>query len=91
MNKAELIDSISSSANLTQKETRVALETLLTEIKKSLILGNRVIIIGFGSWIVYKRNTREGISPQTGKKIKINAKNVVKFKTSSQLIKKLNL
>ena len=52
--------------------------------------GNRVSLVGFGSWSVSKRSAREGRNPQTGKTIKIPAKNVVKFKAGSDLSNAVN-
>jgi DNA-binding protein HU-beta len=69
MNKAELIDAIAKDANLT----------------KALKKGERVALVGFGSFSVARRSQRTGRNPQTGKPITIKAKNVVKFKAGSDL------
>ena len=60
------------------------------EIEGALQKGNRVSLVGFGSWSVSKRAAREGRNPQTGATIKIKAKNVVKFKAGSDLSSAVN-
>lgn len=85
MNKSELIDAMAEDAGITKAAAKKALESFLGNIEKSLKEGNRVAIVGFGSWSVSKRSAREGRNPQTGKTIKISAKNVVKFKSGSNL------
>jgi len=67
-----------------------ALESFLENVESSLKKGDRVSLVGFGSWSVSKRAAREGRNPQTGKTIKIAAKNVVKFKAGADLQKAVN-
>ena len=85
MNKAQLIDSIASNANLTKADAKRALEALTSNCTKSLKKGNKVALIGFGSWSVSKRAARTGRNPQTGANIKIAAKKVVRFKAGAAL------
>lgn len=85
MNKSELIDAMAEDAGITKAAAKKALESFFDNVEKSLKKGNRVAIVGFGSWSVSKRSAREGRNPQTGKTIKISAKNVVKFKPGSNL------
>ena len=63
---------------------------MLSEIQGSLKKGNRVSLVGFGSWSVSMRAARDGRNPQTGATIKIKAKNVVKFKAGSDLSGSVN-
>jgi DNA-binding protein HU-beta len=63
---------------------------MLSEIQGSLQKGNRVSLVGFGSWSVSRRAARDGRNPQTGATIKIKAKNVVKFKAGSDLSGSVN-
>jgi len=63
---------------------------MLENVEGSLKKGDRVSLVGFGSWSVSRRAAREGRNPQTGKTIKIAAKNVVKFKAGSDLQKAVN-
>ena len=89
MNKAELIDAIASEAKLTKADTKKALEAFITATSKSLKKGDRVALVGFGSFSVAKRAARKGRNPQTGKEIKIAAKKVVKFKAGAELSEKV--
>ncbi len=85
MNKSDLIDAMAADAGVTKASAKKALESFLGNVESSLKNGNRVSLVGFGSWSVSKRAAREGRNPQTGKTIKIAAKNVVKFKAGSEL------
>ncbi len=90
MNKSDLIDAMAADAGITKAAAKKALESFLGNVEKSLKSGNRVSLVGFGSWSVSKRAAREGRNPQTGKTIKIAAKNVVKFKAGSDLQNSVN-
>ncbi len=90
MNKSELIDGMAEHAGITKAAAKKALESFLGNVEDTLKKGGRVSLVGFGSWSVSKRNAREGRNPQTGKTIKIAAKNVVKFKAGSDLADAVN-
>ncbi len=90
MNKSDLIDGMAAEAGITKAAAKKALESFLGNVQKSLKKGNRVSLVGFGSWSVSKRAAREGRNPQTGKTIKIAAKKVVKFKAGSELQSSVN-
>ncbi|MAX71586.1 MAG: DNA-binding protein [Flavobacteriaceae bacterium] len=90
MNKTDLINGMAENAGITKAAAKKALDSLLIDIEGSLQKGNRVSLVGFGSWSVSKRAAREGRNPQTGKTIKIKAKNVVKFKAGSDLSNAVN-
>ena len=90
MNKSELIDGMAEHAGITKAAAKKALESFLGNVEGTLKGGGRVSLVGFGSWSVSKRNAREGRNPQTGKTIKIAAKNVVKFKAGSDLAGSVN-
>ena len=90
MNKTDLIDSMAENAGISKAAAKKALESFLENVEKSLKKGDRVSLVGFGSWSVSKRAAREGRNPQTGKTIKIGAKNVVKFKAGADLQKAVN-
>ena len=77
-------------AGITKAAAKKALDSLLLNVEGTLKKGGRVSLVGFGSWSVSKRSAREGRNPQTGKTIKIKAKNVVKFKAGSDLAKSVN-
>ena len=90
MNKAELIDAIASEAKLTKVDTKKALDAFMKVTSGALKKGDRVALVGFGSFSVVGRNARTGRNPQTGKEIKIAAKKVVKFAPGAELKTKVN-
>ncbi|HET8804424.1 MAG TPA: HU family DNA-binding protein [Aequorivita sp.] len=90
MNKSDLIDAMAADAGITKAAAKKSLESFLGNVEKSLKKGDRVSLVGFGSWSVSKRAAREGRNPQTGKTIKIAAKKVVKFKAGSDLQNSVN-
>ena len=85
MNKTELIDKIAAGAGLTKADAKKALEATTAAIKEALVAGDKVQLIGFGTFSVNKRPAREGINPATKQKIKIAAKKVAKFKAGAEL------
>ena len=87
MNKQELISAMAEHANLSKASAKKALEAFVDATSKSLKKGDRVALVGFGSFSVSKRAARKGRNPQTGKEIKIAAKKVVKFKAGADLTK----
>jgi DNA-binding protein HU-beta len=89
MNKAELIDAIAAEAGITKTQAKSALEAMTGSVANTLAGGGRVSLVGFGTFSVSKRAAREGRNPQTGKTIKIAAKNVAKFKPGAELSAKL--
>ena len=90
MNKSDLIDAMAEDAGVSKAAAKKALESFLGHIEKGLKKGDRISLVGFGSWSVSRRAAREGRNPQTGKTIKIAAKNVVKFKAGSDLQSAVN-
>lgn len=85
MNKADLIDAISTSAKISKADAGRALDSTIEAITKSLKKGDKVSLVGFGTFSVAKRAARTGRNPQTGKTIQIKAKKVAKFKAGSDL------
>ena len=90
MNKSDLIEGMAADAGVTKAAAKKALESFLGSVQGALKKGNRVSLVGFGSWSVSKRAAREGRNPQTGKTIKIAAKKVVKFRAGSDLQSSVN-
>lgn len=90
MNKAELIDAMASGAEISKADAKKALDAFINTTSGALKKGDRVALVGFGSFSVSKRAARTGRNPQTGKEIKIAAKNVVKFKAGAELAGKVN-
>jgi len=85
MNKAQLIDAIAAEAKITKADAKKSLDAFVKTTQVALKKGDRVALVGFGSFSVAKRNSRTGRNPQTGKPITIKAKKVVKFKAGSDL------
>lgn len=85
MNKAELIEAIASKADLTKADSKKALDAFIESTTKSLKKGDRVALVGFGSFSVAKRAARTGRNPKTGQEMQIPAKKVVKFKPGADL------
>jgi DNA-binding protein HU-beta len=85
VNKAELISAIAEKSELTKKDSEKALNALLDSIVAALNKGEKVQIIGFGTFEAKKRNAREGINPRTGKPISIAAATVPSFKAGKAL------
>lgn len=90
MNKAELIDSIASEAGLSKADAKRALDAFVNATGSALKKGDRISLVGFGSFSVSKREARTGRNPQTGKEIKIAAKNVIRFKAGAELSGSVN-
>jgi DNA-binding protein HU-beta len=85
MNKGELIEKVAQDCDLSKAAAGKALNSIMGAITDAMAAGNKVSLIGFGTFSVSKRAAREGRNPQTGKKMKIAAKKVVKFKAGSKL------
>lgn len=85
MNKAELISKISDDVNITRGQANAALDSFVDAVTQSLKEGDKVTLVGFGTFSVSKRQARNGRNPQTGQSIKIKAKKVAKFKAGKEL------
>ena len=85
MNKAELIDAMAKDANLSKADAKRALESLTDNVTSALKKGDKVALIGFGTFSISARAARTGRNPQTGATIKIAAKKVAKFKAGASL------
>ena len=90
MNKAELIEAIANTTKTTKADAGRALDATIEAVSKALKKGDRISLVGFGSFSVAKRAARTGRNPQTGKEIKIAAKKVVKFKAGTELATNVN-
>jgi DNA-binding protein HU-beta len=89
MNKAELIEKIAGDADISKKHANAALDSFIDAVAKTLKKGNKVTLVGFGTFSVSKRAARNGRNPQTGATIKIKAKKVAKFKAGAELASKV--
>jgi DNA-binding protein HU-beta len=90
MNKAELIDAIANSADLSKASAARALDSALDAITKTLKKGDGITLVGFGSFMVRKRAARTGRNPRTGEAIKIKASKVPAFKAGKALKDAIN-
>lgn len=85
MTKAELVTAVANKTDLTKKNSEAALAAVLESITEALENGERVVLVGFGTFEVRARAARTGINPQTKKKIKIPAAKVPAFKAGRAL------
>ncbi len=85
MNKTELTSAIAEKAGLTKVDAKKALDATIEAITAALKGGDKVALIGFGTFSVAKREARQGINPQTKQVIKIAAKKQAKFKAGAEL------
>jgi DNA-binding protein HU-beta len=90
MNKTELVEKIAAGAGITKVDAKKALDATVAAIKEALTGGDKVALIGFGTFSVNERPAREGINPANKQKIKIAAKKVAKFKAGAELADALN-
>lgn len=90
MNKAELIDQIAKDADITKAQANEALDSFTNTVVKSLKKGDRVTLVGFGTFSVSERSARNGRNPQTGEVIKIKARKVPKFKAGKEFSTKIS-
>jgi DNA-binding protein HU-beta len=85
MNKSDLVASMATAAGISKAAAEKSLNGALAAITATLKKGDKVTLVGFGTFSVAKRAARTGRNPQTGKAIKIKAKKVTKFKAGSKL------
>lgn len=89
MKKSELIGKVAEKTQLTLEEAEKSINALLSSIGEALCKGDKVNLIGFGSFSSYERPSRIGYHPKTGEKIRIPARKIVKFKAGKKLIEKI--
>ncbi len=85
MNKTELIEAIASESGLSKKDAEKAVKAFTETVAKTLKKGDKVQLIGFGTFEISKRKARVGRNPQTGEDIKIKASKAPKFKAGAAL------
>ncbi len=90
MNKAELIDAMATESGLSKVDAKKALDGFVGAITNALKAGDKISLVGFGSFSVAERAARIGRNPRTKEEIKIAAKKVVKFKAGSDLSDTVN-
>ena len=88
MNKTELVNAIAAKTGMTKVAAKQAMTACFDSIQKQLKKGEKVTLIGFGTFSVVKRKARTAKNPRTGKPVKVAAKKVAKFKAGSKLLGK---
>jgi len=91
LNKAELVTSIAEKSALSKKDAEKALEAITESITETLASGEKVLILGFGTFETRDRASREGINPQTGEKITVKASRVPVFRSGKDLKTAVNV
>lgn len=90
MNKTQLVNSLSEKTGLTKAKSNEVIDTLVSVISETLSNGEKVTLVGFGTFNTSQRDARKGRNPKTGETVDIPAKRVPKFKPGSELIKSVN-
>ena len=90
MNKADLVDRIAGACSISKAQATTAIDTTVDSVTTALRKGDRVALIGFGTFSVSQRKARNGRNPQTGATIKIAARRVAKFTPGNELKKAVN-
>lgn len=90
MNKTELIEKIAAGSGLSKDASKKALDATVAAIKDALKAGDKVALVGFGTFSIGERPAREGINPRTKEKIQIAAKKTAKFKAGAEFSDSLN-
>jgi len=85
MNKAELVEAVSDKTGITKKKTGNVVDAVTETITDTLSQGEKIILVGFGTFQVRQREERKGINPQTGQTMQIPAKKVPKFRPGKEL------
>ena len=85
MNRGDLVSQISADAGITKTQAQAALNSFISSTSAALQSGDKVTLVGFGTFATATRTERKGRNPQTGKEINIPAKTVVKFKAGKEL------
>lgn len=89
MNKSELLDLVAEKTGMSKKDSEQAVKAVLESITDGLVRGDKVQLVGFGTFEVRNRKAREGRNPATGEKIRINALRCPAFKPGKALKEKV--
>lgn len=85
MNKSELICAMAAESGLSKADAKKALDAFISTVTNAMKRGDKVALVGFGTFAVSERSARKGINPATKQFIEIPAKKVVKFKSGAEL------
>ena len=85
MNKSELVSAVAAKAELSKVDAKKAVDAFVDVVAEALKAGDKVALVGFGTFSVAERGERQGINPATKQKITIAAKKTAKFKAGAEL------
>ena len=85
MKKVELVEAVATKANLTKADALRAIDATVEAVTEALVKGDKIPLVGFGTFAVSRREGRTGRNPQTGAEVKIPARNAVTFKAGAAL------
>ncbi len=89
MNKTDLINAVAEKAGLSKANARAAVEATLSSIAESIEAGDKVALLGFGTFSVTEKKERTGINPRTKETITIAAKKIIKFKPGAEFTERI--
>lgn len=89
MNKTELVNAVAEKTGLTKPNAKKAVEAVIDTIGETLVEGDKVVLIGFGTFSVVEKPERKGVNPRTKEKITIKARKNIKFKAGAELENKV--
>ncbi len=89
MNKTDLVNAIAEKAGLSKADAKNALDATLSALTDALVAGDKIALVGFGTFSVAEKGARTGINPATKEKIEIPARKAVKFKAGAELAAKV--
>ena len=85
MNKTELVNAIAEKAQISKADAKKAVDAFVVTVTDALKAGDKIALVGFGTFAVSEKAARKGINPATGATIEIAAKKVAKFKPGAEL------
>lgn len=89
MNKSELVNAIAEKSGLSKVDAKKALDATIVAVSDALAKGDKISLVGFGTFSVVEKAARTGINPRTKETIKIAARKTVKFKQGAELTEKI--
>lgn len=90
MNKADLVNSLAEKTGLTKTKSNEVIDVIVSSVSEALKNGDKVTLVGFGTFTTTQRDARKGRNPKTGETLEIPAKRVAKFKAGTELTKTVN-
>jgi len=90
MNKAEFVDAVATNGDLSKTEAAAAVDAVLDSVTAALKQGEQITLVGFGTFLVRKREARTGRNPRTGEPLQIAASNIPSFKAGKALKDSVN-